>query len=250
LVGVAPINPSPRSPVLPVALVEGSCSGVFIEVEGSAASLGVRIAYSAYEGPAVSRVDPRILDPLVEGLMASLPKRYSIDSLRDDAVVRAYRSFYWRIGIDPTKTRPSGEALVRRVLRGRFPRINPVVDAGNIASASTLVPIGLYDLDKLEPPLRLTVSRGGEEFYPIGGGRRVLGAGIPILVDSRGLVVHLYPHRDSVYTAVSGGTTRILAVAAGVPGVGEGLLVRALGILSDVLARLGWKPCLEARLEP
>jgi DNA/RNA-binding domain of Phe-tRNA-synthetase-like protein len=228
----------------------GSCSGVLVEVDEAASALGVRVAYSAYEGPAVSSLDPAILDPAIKDLVARLASTYTIDSLKEDATVRAYRDFYWRIGIDPTKTRPSGEALVRRALRGRFPRINPVVDAGNIASASTLVPIGLYDLDKLEPPVRLTVSRGGEEFLPIGGERRILRRGLPILVDSRGLVLHLYPHRDSVYTAVEGGTSRILAVAAGVPGVRDSLLLKALRILGETLSRLGWRSCLEPRVAP
>jgi len=223
---------------------------VLVEVDAAAAALGVRVAYSAYEGPPVSTLDPGSLDPLVEDLLAVLPRRYTAAFLKGDAVVRAYRDFYWRIGIDPTKTRPSGEALVRRALGGRFPRINPVVDAGNIASAATLVPIGLYDLDKLEPPVKLTVSRGGEEFQPIGGERRTLRGGVPILIDSSGLVIHLYPHRDSVRTAVGGDTRRILAVAAGVPGVGDDLLLKALKILDETLSRLGWRPCLEPRVAP
>ena len=219
-------------------------------VSGDAAGLGVRVAYCAYAGPLVSSLDPGLLDGEVEALRELVASRYTLEALRGDPVVRAYRSFYWRIGIDPTKTRPSGEALVRRILRGRFPRINPIVDAGNIASASTLVPIGLYDLDKARPPLTLRLSRGGEEFHPIGGKPEALPRGVPVLVDSRGVVMHLYPHRDSVHTAVGPSTTRILAVAAGVPGVADGLLVGALERLSGLLGRLGWRPCWPPRLAP
>ncbi len=40
---------------------------------------------------------------------------------------------YLRIGLDPTKTRPSNEALLRRVRRGdAFPRVNALVDAVNL----------------------------------------------------------------------------------------------------------------------
>jgi DNA/RNA-binding domain of Phe-tRNA-synthetase-like protein len=55
----------------------------------------------------------------------------TLPSLKDHPIIRAYRDFYWRLGIDPTKQRPSSEGLARRLLaQGRLPRINSVVDAG------------------------------------------------------------------------------------------------------------------------
>ena len=220
------------------AAVEG-----LLEVEPGAASLGVFVAYSTYAGPPVGALDPRALDGLVEEALEEARRRYTLETLRGDPVARAYRSFYWRIGVDPTKTRPSGEALARRALRGRFPRINPLVDAGNVASLLTLVPIGLYDLDRAAPPLRLTTTRGGEEFHPIGGRPERLRPGLPVLVDSRGLVMHLYPHRDSVHTSITGPTRAALAVAAGAPGVPRGRLAEALRLFEEALSRLGWGRC-------
>ncbi len=82
-----------------------------------------------------------------------LRSRINIDkeSLKDNPIIRALRDFYWSIGIDPTKTRPSSEALVRRLLNSNsIPKINNVIDAGNIASIETLIPIGIYDLDKIK----------------------------------------------------------------------------------------------------
>jgi DNA/RNA-binding domain of Phe-tRNA-synthetase-like protein len=225
---------------------EGEARGL-VSVEAGARELGVAVVYAVYEGPPAGSLDPRLLDGPVEEAIREAASKYSLEGLRGDPVAGAYRRFYWRIGVDPTKTRPSGEALARRALRGRFPRINPVVDAGNIASLATLVPIGLYDLGKARPPLRLTLSRGGEEFHPIGGKPERLRAGLPILVDSTGLVMHLYPHRDSVHTAVSESTRRVLALMAGVPGVPRSRLLEALHRLEAALAVLGWRrasgPC-------
>ena len=158
-------------------------------------------------------------------------------------MVRAYRDFYWRIGVDPTKTRPSSEALVRRALRGRFPRISPVVDAGNVASARTMVPIGLYDVRFFRPPARITLSRGGERFEPIGGGTEVLEGGVPIMVDAEGTVMHLYPHRDSRRTMVRDDTSCVLVVGAGVPGVPRHLVRRAVEEVVRLVGLLGWRGC-------
>ncbi|MHA2500876.1 MAG: hypothetical protein ACXAEL_15005, partial [Candidatus Hodarchaeales archaeon] len=42
--------------------------------------------------------------------------KFTLENLKDDELVRKYRDFFWRLGIDPTKTRPASEALIRRVL--------------------------------------------------------------------------------------------------------------------------------------
>ena len=212
-------------------------------VEEGARKLGIRVALltACSRGRSAPSASSGALDSEVARLLEELREMYTLDSLREDPVVRAYRSFYWRIGVDPTKTRPSSEALVRRALRGRWPRISPVVDAGNIASARSMVPIGLYDLDSFEPPARLALSSGGELFEPIGGGEERLPRGLPILVDSRGVVMHLYPHRDSRRTMIRKTTTRLLALAAGVPGVGGDLLLSSLRELARLLGVLGWE---------
>ncbi|ARM76240.1 B3/4 domain-containing protein [Acidianus manzaensis] len=150
------------------------------------------------------------------------------EELKNNPIVRAYRDFYWKIGIDPTKIRPAGEALRRRITRtGKLPRINDIVDLGNVVSSNTLVPIGIYDLSKVKGEPSIILSRGGEEFYPIGKDKpEILEKGIPIMVDSE-KVMHIYPHRDSKITSVTENTKDILIVSAGVKGVPETLILEA-----------------------
>ena len=191
-----------------------------VEVEPEAARLGIFVYYGVVLGVRVGSSPAELLEEF--GRVAEeLRERYGRpERLSQDPVVQAYRKFYWRIGIDPTKTRPAGEALARRLLRGRgVPSINNVVDAGNVVSARLFVPIGIYDLDRFKPPARITLSKGGEVFRPIGGGVEELKPGTPIMVDSRGVVMHLYPHRDSVETCVREDTHNVLVIAAGVEGV-------------------------------
>jgi DNA/RNA-binding domain of Phe-tRNA-synthetase-like protein len=213
-----------------------------VRVGDDARELGVFVAYTVAGGPPPTQAS-HVLDGEVEKLVSELRKRYTLESLKDDPVVRAYRDFYWRIGIDPTKIRPSSEALVRRALRGRFPRISPLVDAGNVASARTMVPIGLYDARYFKPPLAVRRARGGEVFEPIGGSREVLKPGTPVMVDAEGAVIHVYPHRDSRRTMVRDDTSCILVVGAGVPGVPRGLVRRAVEEVSRLLELLGWSSC-------
>lgn len=79
------------------------------------------------------------------------------------------RALFRRFGIDPTKQRPSSEALLRRVKRGeQMPRINSLVDVANVLSLQLQVPIGLYDLALIEGPLTLRLGVDGEAYAGIG----------------------------------------------------------------------------------
>ncbi|BDC19596.1 phenylalanine--tRNA ligase beta subunit-related protein [Acidianus sp. HS-5] len=165
------------------------------------------------------------------------------EKLKLNPVVRAYRDFYWKIGIDPTKVRPAGEALRRRINRnGKLPRINDIVDSGNIASSSTLVPIGIYDMSKIIGEPSIVLSKGGEEFYAIGKDKpEILQKGIPVMVDKE-KVMHIYPHRDSKITSVTDSTKDILIVGAGVLGVPQEIVGNAVSMVVElVLNYLGGK---------
>jgi DNA/RNA-binding domain of Phe-tRNA-synthetase-like protein len=165
-----------------------------------------------------------------DDVLAHVRATRTLDGLRDDPFFRAYRDFYWQLGIDPTKLRPSGEALNRRVLAGKpLPAINTFVDAYNLASLATGVPIAAYDADRLEGGVELRYARAGEDFVSIGGDKREVLQGHELVMADAARVIAFYPHRDSDATKVTEATTRVLLVACGAPGVGGAALADALG---------------------
>jgi DNA/RNA-binding domain of Phe-tRNA-synthetase-like protein len=86
----------------------------------------------------------------------------------DVAETGAARALYRTFGIDPTKTRPSSEALLRRVRRGQpLPRINTAVDVCNWCSLEVQLPYGLYDADAIEAPLALRRGGPGDSYAGI-----------------------------------------------------------------------------------
>lgn len=110
------------------------------------------------------------------------------------------RELYRAFGIDPTKTRPSSEALLRRVLKGQpLPRINSAVDLCNVLSLSFLLPIGLYDAAAIDGPVKLRKGLPGESYSGIRKAEVHLG-GRPVLSDRRGAFGN--PTSDSARTAV------------------------------------------------
>ena len=154
--------------------------------------------------------------------------RWSLDDLREHPIFRAYRDFFWKLGIDPTKTRPAAEALIRRVLRDSpIPRINTLVDAYNLASVETSIPFAAFDLGSIigEPIMR--EARAGEEFLGIGMDKpSVLGGGEPVIHDDEKLIA-VYPHRDAEASKITLETGDVLLLTCGVPGVDEETLNKA-----------------------
>jgi DNA/RNA-binding domain of Phe-tRNA-synthetase-like protein len=160
--------------------------------------------------------------------VAEVQARRTLDGLKDDALFRAYRDFAWQLGVDPTKQRPSGEALNRRVLQGKaLPRVNDLVDAYNAASLRSGVPISAFDAGKLEGQPELRHARLGEPFASIGGDQRFALEGGELVVADAARVLSLYPSRDAAATKVTEATRDALLVLCGVPAMPAGALEAA-----------------------
>jgi DNA/RNA-binding domain of Phe-tRNA-synthetase-like protein len=144
--------------------------------------------------------------------------KYNVETLKDNPTVRAYRDMYWRMSIDPTKTRPSGEALLRRVLHGNdLPNISTAVDEYNLASMKTIVPISGFDLDRLTPPFQIRFARDDEIFAGIGMVKPLsLTTNTLVLADERQIVC-IYPYRDADNTRITTASHNAMIVGYGAP---------------------------------
>lgn len=112
------------------------------------------------------------------------------------------RALYRRFGTDPTRHRPSSEALLRRVRRGdRLPRVNSLVDVASVMSLRLQVPVGLYDLARVEGgALTLRLGRD-QEAYPGIRKELVNVAGRICVADAVGAVGN--PTSDSARTMIT-----------------------------------------------
>jgi DNA/RNA-binding domain of Phe-tRNA-synthetase-like protein len=117
------------------------------------------------------------------------------------------RALYRRFGIDPTRVRPSSEALLRRLKKGEpLPRVNSLVDVANAMSVQLQVPVGLYDLGKVRGD-ELVVRLGAEgETYTGIGKERVNVAGRICVADAEGPCGN--PSSDSARTMITTETER------------------------------------------
>ena len=146
--------------------------------------------------------------------------RYTLDTLRKDPKIEAFRRLYWRFGMDPTKTRPSSEALARRVLSGgKLPSINNIVDSNNVMSLRHLLPIGIYDASKLEGDLTVRIAKERESISKIGGKIEVLKGNELVVSDKKKIIGLGYASSDSDMTKVSPATRTLSILVYGAPDI-------------------------------
>jgi DNA/RNA-binding domain of Phe-tRNA-synthetase-like protein len=176
---------------------------VEIAVASDVAGL-VRPAWLTAEGLTVVEREARLDEPLRQAAAGMRTASEAAD------VTAGVRTMYKRVGIDPTKTRPSSEALLRRVRKGdELPRINSLVDIMNWCSLESRLPFGLYDLDALRGAVTLRLGQPGEEYAGIRKDT-VHGAGRLTLADDAGPFGN--PTSDSARAMVTTRTTRVLVV--------------------------------------
>jgi len=179
------------------------------------------------------------LERFKEEVYERIRSRFTLDLLKDYPIIRAYRDFFWRIGIDPTKIRPASEALLRRILGGRgLPTINTLVDAYNLASAETCIALAAFDADKIEgDELRMRLAGSGETFLGIGMDKpRILKGGEIVISDSKRLIA-IYPYRDADYSKVTLETKRVYLMTCGVPGISLERLKEAEALAAQYIRR-------------
>ena len=145
------------------------------------------------------------------------------------------RALFHALGIDPTKHRPSSEALLRRVLQGRgLPEVNPVVDACNLCSLEHQMPLGLYDRDVIRGEVVARLGRGGEGYEGIRR-QRVNLDGRLLLADDNGPFGA--PTSDSLHTSVTAATRNVAVVLFCPVGRAAQSLSTALEHVAGLLSR-------------
>ena len=144
---------------------------------------------------------------------------YTTDSIKDMVTIRATREAYKKCGKDPSRYRPSGEALCRRILRGiSLYQIDTLVDLINLVSIRYGYSIGGFDADKFEgDTLTLGIGKAGEPYEGIGRGMLNI-EGMPVYRDAIGGVGT--PTSDNERTKLDLKTTRLLTIINGYSGKG------------------------------
>lgn len=175
----------------------------------STALFGIKLGVIEFDELKIVKQN-EVLTKEISTYCSNLSKTYSSTAEATDRL-KITRSLYSSLGIDPTKTRPSSEALLRRVLKGKsLYNINSLVDICNLCSLHFLLSLGLYDRDKIVgETIKLRKGKSGENYAGIGK-ENINITGKFALVDKIGPFGN--PSADSYKTKITLETIRALFV--------------------------------------
>jgi DNA/RNA-binding domain of Phe-tRNA-synthetase-like protein len=212
------------------------------------------------------RPDYRVLMLVAEGLEPGLP-----DGLSDELLARAetrarialdgrapedvpevadWRAAYRAFGAKPQRTRPSVEALLRRLDAG-LPRIDRLTDAYNAVSIANLVPVGGEDLDQYQGPARLVRATGDEDFDTVAHGEPAVEHPKPgevIWRDDAGVTCRQWNWRQCTRTRMTLATTSAVFIVDGLAALGPQGLTAAGHDLTSSLILLNPQAAIASRL--
>jgi DNA/RNA-binding domain of Phe-tRNA-synthetase-like protein len=123
----------------------------------------------------------------------------------DGPAIASWHAAYRAFGTNPRRTRPSVDALLRRLVRqGRLPRVNGAVDAYNATSVRFAVPAGAFDLDRLGEQVEIRTATPDDRFTPLGEPDEVEVPGTGEVVYAQGteVLTRHWNHRDAHATRV------------------------------------------------
>jgi DNA/RNA-binding domain of Phe-tRNA-synthetase-like protein len=135
---------------------------------------------------------------------------HALERLAEHPTAAAVRRLFRQAGCDPTRHRPSSEALLRRILKGEeLPAIHPLVDLNNCLSGELVVPACVMAFGSVTPPFTLRAGLPGESMLSMRGPYELHGK--PLLADTAGPFGT--PITDSERVRVGPGTERVWLVA-------------------------------------
>lgn len=178
---------------------------------------------------------PVPLAVLVEEASERKRKEFTLEALSEEESTQAVRAMFRDWGMDPSKYRPSSEALRRRVVQGKgLYRVSNVVDIGNLGSLEAGWPFGCYDRTRLRPPIAFRHGEPGERYEGIGKQTWHL-EGRPVLADSEGPFGS--PISDSTRSMITEAAREILVVLYTPVSAPDATLEKAMARLGERLAQ-------------
>lgn len=147
---------------------------------------------------------------LSDDIIKSIKAALTIKTVSNKPTIKATKEAYRKLGKDPSRYRPSAEALTRRVVNGKgLFWINNIVDILNLISLESGFSIGGYDVSKIKGEATFGVGSKDEPYQAIGRGELNI-ENLPLFRDEMGPFGS--PTSDSLRTMVTDRTTKFLMI--------------------------------------
>jgi DNA/RNA-binding domain of Phe-tRNA-synthetase-like protein len=93
----------------------------------------------------------------------------NLQNMVEHPTIKVWRNTYQECGVKPKTFKSSVESLLRRFVQNDYKTIIPIVDLYNYVSAGFLLPVGGYDLQKIEGKMTLRFGKSEDRFIALNG---------------------------------------------------------------------------------
>ena len=195
---------------------------------------GVKLGIVEADEVRVAPLTPE-LAKLMDEVCSRKQREFTVETLAESEPVRAVRAMFREWGMDPSKYRPSSEALLRRVVQGKgLYRVSNVVDIGNLGSIRDGLAVRLLRPLEITAPVTLRHGAAGEKYEGIGKQIWHLEAR-PVLADPQGPFGS--PISDSTRSMITESAAQIMIVIYAPARASDASLNAAIARLNDRLTQ-------------
>lgn len=130
--------------------------------------LGIKVVTARISGVKNFQTSPE-LDAFIATELESIRHFWTGKDYTNDPVLQGFADLHAKVGRSNKKYPASPEVLLRLFLeKGRFPRINAVVDIYNLVSLTSRLALGAHDIRFIHGNVSLRLTTGTETFIPLG----------------------------------------------------------------------------------
>ena len=190
----------------------------------------------------VAEFDPAIATHWKQKAIESVAgSGFTSETVLDSPAVKEWRSAFQRFGVKPSKFRSSIEQLYRRALKQEMIETSlPLVNLYCYASLIEMVPMGAYDLEKVEGDIVIRLSKENETFLGIGDTEPLISTpGVVVYSDDGGIICWAWNHRDAARVSLSPDTNRAIFFADSSTQESESRAEAAIKLLAEALSATG-----------
>lgn len=187
----------------------------------------------------VADFDPATVAPWKQRAIDSVASSlFTSDTVLDAPIVKEWRNAFQRFGVKPSRYRSSIEQLYRRALKQEIIETSlPLVNLYCYVSLIEMVPMGAYDVEKLDGDIVIRLSKENETFIGIGDTTPLIAhPGVVVYSDDGGIICWAWNHRDAARVALSPETNKAIFFADSASHESESRAANAIALLADAIS--------------
>lgn len=190
----------------------------------------------------VAEIDSAVAAPWKQKAIASVASSgFTSETVLESPAVKEWRNAFQRFGVKPSKYRSSIEQLYRRALKQEIIETSlPLVNLYCYVSLIEMVPMGAYDLEKVEGDIVIRLSKENETFLGIGDTTPLIAnPGVVVYSDDGGIICWAWNHRDAARVSLSPNTNRAIFFADSSSHESESRAESAITLLAEAISATG-----------